>query len=113
MPDHSAFLAHAKEAMRQMALHVGDFSQLCHALAGVLRQYTSVVLMPVVAPETEAILLFVLELCFSAILAISEFKVQVGLVTEVVVDALSKGNGQSLVKSHLHTSTPHPCLISP
>ena len=82
-PDHSAFLAHAKEAMRQMALHVGDFSQLCHALAGVLRQHTSVVLMPVVSPETEAILLFVLELCFSAVQAISEFKDQVARVTQI------------------------------
>ena len=76
-PEHSLLLEHAKLAMRQLALHVGDLSQLCHALGGVLRQHTSAVLMPVVAPQPQSTLLFVLDLCLSAVKSIHEFKVQV------------------------------------
>ena len=49
-------------------------SQLCHALSGVLRQHLSMMPMSAVTVQKEATLLFVLELCLTAVQAIPEFK---------------------------------------
>jgi hypothetical protein len=57
---------------RAQLLQVGDVSQLCHALAGVLRQHTGAM-----AVVSETAVLTVLELCLAAVEAIPLFREQV------------------------------------